>query len=544
MKKKLLWTAVMAVFSCVGMFAGTGTVSDPYTCAEAIAIGKDIPADTYVYGYIVGGRYDDFDCTSNEYGISIADDISETNLENCFQVKLSTDQRPIWHPKNDSTKLGEFVLVSGSGDGYGGYPAVEYDVAIELYTTSAPELLLGTGTASSPYTCAQAIAIGKDIPEGTYVHGYIVGGRYDDFDYNSNEYGISIADDVSETDVNNCFQVKLSTDQRPIWHPMNDSTKLGELILVSGSGDGYGGYSAVEYDVTIESYTVPVSGTPVFADILPLSGSIYMLNEEFTISATATTDATDGIDSVLIIYGTDTAKMTTADSVYSYDVSFVATGVVSVKMIAYGANGEMTTSASIELVVSEYALNIMSKADYQIIVDTVNARGDNTNAYPDNSDDYYGTSAYYSNFSVGDGSYNAIFATADQAIEEALSTIFLPAVRSNAVVNDTVEVQYAMYGGDEPEGSMVFVCISTSPLTFVKEGSTPSSIVELETISSVFGSKGLINIEIEGVKFVTIYDFSGRIYATQLVQDNAAISISAGAYIVKVGNEVTKIVVQ
>lgn len=405
-------------------------------------------------------------------------------------------------------------------------------------------VMAGSGTANDPYTCAEAIAIGKDIPAGTYVYGYIVGGRYDDFDYTGNEYGISIADNASESDVANCFQVKLSTDQRPIWHPKNDATKLGELIIVSGGGDGYGGYPAVENDVTIETYTAPVANAPMFTEVLPVSGSIYMIDEAFSVTATVTTDDAAGIDSVLIVYGTDTAMMTLADLVYSYDLSFATAGVVSVKLIAYGANGEVTISAPTEVISAQYPLIIMAKADYQIIVDVVNERGENTNAYPDNSDDYYGTSAYYSNFAVGDGSYNTAFATADAAIEEALSTIFLPAVRTDAAVNDTVEVQYAMYGGDASEGSMLFVCTSTSPLTFIKEGSTPTSIVELETISTVYGTKGLINITTEGVQSVTVYDFAGRVCSTQLVENNAAISISAGAYIVKVGNEVTKVAVQ
>lgn len=77
----------------------------------------------------------------------------------------------------------------------------------------------------------------------------------------------------------------------------------------------------------------------------------------------------------------------------------------------------------------------------------------------------------------------------------------------------------------------------------VKEG-TSTSIVDLETISTVFGSKGLINIATEGVQSVTVYDFSGRVCATQTIENNAAISISAGAYIVKVGNQVTKVAVQ
>lgn len=136
-------------------------------------------------------------------------------------------------------------------------------VLIAFMAAFVAEAWAGTGTSSDPYSVAEAILVGKDIPAGTHVVGYIVGGRYDDFDYNGNEYGISIADDVSETDVNNCFQVKLVSALRSQWHPKNDPTLIGKMVIVSGSGDGYGGYPAVENNVTINFYTPPVAGVPM-----------------------------------------------------------------------------------------------------------------------------------------------------------------------------------------------------------------------------------------------------------------------------------------
>jgi len=337
-------------------------------------------------------------------------------------------------------------------------------------------MMAGTGTVNDPYSVADVIAIGNDIPAGTYVIGYIVGGRYDDFDYDGNVYGISIADLATETDVNNCVQVKLASDMRDMWHPQNDSTLIGKMIIASGSGDGYGGYPALENNVTIEFYTPPVAGAPMIADVMPTSGSVYILDEEFNVSATVTTEDAAGIDSVCLAYGdsydglTDTILMSADADLYSVELSIDEVGSKYGQVIAYGANGEMATSSTIEVIAQDFLTFDMEKALYQVIVDTVNARGDNSYYSPEKQEDYYGASANYNNFSAGDGSYSASFEHYNVAIEEALSTILLPAIRPSAVVEDTFMISYKLYGADANEGSMEFVCTAVSPLTFTYIG--------------------------------------------------------------------------
>ncbi len=368
-------------------------------------------------------------------------------------------------------------------------------IAVLLSMFFSVGLFAGTGVYSDPYTCAEAIAIGKDIPAGTYVYGYIVGGRYDDFDYNSNEYGISIADAASETDVANCFQVKLPSDKRAAWHPKNDASLIGKMVIVSGSGDGYGNYPAVENNVTIEFYTPPVTGAPVMTDILPKSGSDYYEGEAFNVSATVTTTDAAGIDSVCLAYGdasdalNDTVKMSVSnDSVYSTPFVINDKGTYFGKIVAFGGNSTSVTSSLIEVIVMAYDTIDMTKANYQIIVDTVNARGLNTATYNETvSENYYGASANYSNFSVGSGKFSSNFATADSAIAEAISTILLPAKRTTAAVNDTFVVNYAMYGGDASDGAMTFVCTATVPLTFAQviAVTEPHSTYSVYSIDSV-----------------------------------------------------------
>lgn len=108
----------------------------------------------------------------------------------------------------------------------------------------------------------------------------------------------------------------------------------------------------------------------------------------------------------------------------------------------------------------------MEQSDYQTIVDYVNTNLTNTHSYPANSDNYYGTSAYYTNFDVRSGSYNAAFANADEAITEALATVLLPAKFPNSNLNESFEITYATYSGVNGSDSKRFYCSSISPLSF------------------------------------------------------------------------------
>ena len=214
---------------------------------------------------------------------------------------------------------------------------------------------------------------------------------------------------------------------------------------------------------------------PVLSDVMPVSGSVYLVDEEFYVSATVTTIDAAGIDSVVLAYGdatdalTDTVMMEATDSVYSVMMDMGDEGSKYGKIIVYAGNGEMTMSSSIEVIAQDFKMFDMEKALYQIIVDTVNARGTNTYYSPETGEDFYGANAKYNNFSAGDGAYDSVsFMTSDAAIEVALSTILLPAVRPTATVEDTFVIAYALYQGDASTGSMTFACTSVAPLTFTK----------------------------------------------------------------------------
>lgn len=116
---------ILSLCAC-SVWAGTGTEQDPYTIAEARALSVG-STEYYAQGYIVGGRYDDFETPcDNDFGVSAADSSSETDVNNCLQVKLENDgSRTAWGVNSNPGNLGKFIKFKGYRDTYGGYPSFE-----------------------------------------------------------------------------------------------------------------------------------------------------------------------------------------------------------------------------------------------------------------------------------------------------------------------------------------------------------------------------------------------------------------------------------
>lgn len=137
-------------------WAGDGSSENPFTVAEARALPK-ASTKYYVQGYIVGGRYDDFPAPwDNDFAISIADDASETDFNNCIQIKLesSTGHRTQWGLNSNSGNAGKEIKAHGFRDDYGGssnYSFEGVDEIVEITSgpsPTAPTITLSTSTLS------------------------------------------------------------------------------------------------------------------------------------------------------------------------------------------------------------------------------------------------------------------------------------------------------------------------------------------------------------------------------------------------------------
>ncbi len=143
-----LFTLFLVTLTLVGVVrAGDGTEENPYTIAEAIALstGSDL---FWAQGYIVAGRYGELPAT-NDYGISIADDASETDVNNCLQLKLESDGgRSGWGMSTNPDVAGKIIKFKGYRDTYGNYPSFE-GVAFETISEVSEELVISYETQVS-----------------------------------------------------------------------------------------------------------------------------------------------------------------------------------------------------------------------------------------------------------------------------------------------------------------------------------------------------------------------------------------------------------
>lgn len=125
-KLSLVLMVLILSISTQAAFAGSGTEGDPYTIAEARALSQGA-TEYWAQGYIVGGRYDDFDTPwDNDYGISIADTDTESDVNNCLQLKLEADGgRDAWGLNTNPGNYQKLIKFKGYRDSYGGYPSFE-----------------------------------------------------------------------------------------------------------------------------------------------------------------------------------------------------------------------------------------------------------------------------------------------------------------------------------------------------------------------------------------------------------------------------------
>jgi endonuclease/exonuclease/phosphatase family metal-dependent hydrolase len=111
----------------------------------------------------------------------------------------------------------------------------------------------------------------------------------------------------------------------------------------------------------------------------------------------------------------------------------------------------------------------MTSQDYQVIVDYSNENSLNTEEeYPENSETYFGASAYFENFDIeDDGSWNMnVFSTWQEAIKEAISIVLLPAKFPDANISDGLyEVAFKTYAGNSTDGNYTFnfECTKSAP---------------------------------------------------------------------------------
>jgi len=184
--KKACWSVLLAIVFCVSAYAGDGTEGNPYTIAEARALSAGA-TEYWAQGYIVGGRYDDFETPCQyDYAVSCADSASETDFANCLQVLLGKDGgRTTWGLASNPGNVGKMIKFKGFRDSYGGagnpsFEGVDNADISEVLQENQPPILASIGnksvvwsntlsfnvTASDPVDGDQIVLSASGLPAG------------------------------------------------------------------------------------------------------------------------------------------------------------------------------------------------------------------------------------------------------------------------------------------------------------------------------------------------------------------------------------------
>ncbi len=112
----------------------------------------------------------------------------------------------------------------------------------------------------------------------------------------------------------------------------------------------------------------------------------------------------------------------------------------------------------------------MATDDYQTVVDYVKANhADEDPSTYSNTENYYGASAYYNNFDIRSGKYNAKFATWQAAVSEGIALGLLPAKYPSATTTNSdgidmfYKVTFNTYSGSDGVHTFVFQCTKSGP---------------------------------------------------------------------------------
>lgn len=185
----------------------------------------------------------------------------------------------------------------------------------------------------------------------------------------------------------------------------------------------------------------------------------------------------------------------------------------------------------------------MQKSDYQSIVDYVKTENlPNPSTY-DDSEYYYGASAYHENYDIRSGKQNSKFSTPEEAIEESIIKVILLHMASGAQVGDNYTVSYKTYDGATSTSTMDFHCESRNPLNFATGHASLTSMSAVSENMSLFypnPAKSVFTLS-HSAQRIELIDFSGKlVFSKTNVNAGEEINLSnyaSGVYLVKISRQ-------
>ncbi len=193
----------------------------------------------------------------------------------------------------------------------------------------------------------------------------------------------------------------------------------------------------------------------------------------------------------------------------------------------------------------EYSLT-MSKSDYQIIVDYVKNDPEldalDDSEY-DDSEYYFGASAYYQNFDIRDGNHHSSFASWEEAVQTGISHALLPVKFPDAQESDPVyAVTFDTYSGTDGTYTFNFECTKSAPdpeFQYTAENSVDEVTASSEIQVYPNPANNILHISSDGQLIsAEVYNQTGKLLLKEkMLKGEHTIDISglqSGMYFVKI----------
>lgn len=346
---------MVGLFLCASVFAGSGTENDPYTIAEALALSEGA-TKYWAQGYIVGGAYNNFDSPwTSDYSISCADTDSESDVNNCLQVKLESDGgRAAWGLSTNPGNFQKLIKFQGKRDTYGTYPSFEgvdntdiSEVALEnqppVLTAIGNKMVIESNTLSFVVTATDTldgdeIALSATgLPAGAVFAGATNTGTA------SSTFTWANAGPLGDYSVTFTASDKDGTVQQVVGITVHDGSGPLEIAFQGFEGTASDTWGTTDIDATLVRNTKGTADTPANTRIRTGSYSWQPGEGEYTTEALelAAVDVSEWSDVVVTLH----VSATTTEAIDGFGM--YPTETLSVALALDGADYPSTADITV-----------------------------------------------------------------------------------------------------------------------------------------------------------------------------------------------------
>lgn len=262
---------------------GSGTLADPYTSADAIAVASALASgvttdkDVYVKGKISSITYP-FDTEHGTATFYISDDGSADNGFLCYAVYYLENKE--WKEGNSQINVGDEVIICGKLVNFNGNTPETSSRKAYVYSlngntqneiTVGPVTFIGDGSQGNPYLVSDLLQMTSDnyTEDKVWVKGIIIGTAKSKTALNEEDAvsNIAIAASASDTEFIP-VELKAGTNFRQVINIVDNPGNKGKEILVHGQIMSYFSTTGVKnLDEAILDGTTITGITEISADV-------------------------------------------------------------------------------------------------------------------------------------------------------------------------------------------------------------------------------------------------------------------------------------